>query len=524
MFDSCNFSESTIMQPTEITKRAVARSGNPTGDSILRELRRDEDAEREGMGATRLAIAASQPPEQPRKSQPSQSQPIPLVRNVPPAASYPTDALGPILAPAARAIAELVQVPEALAGNSILAAAALAAQAHANVQTLGGVRPLSLYAVTVARSGERKTRADTIATEPIREHCAALHRGYKVALSAYKANPAAYDEPPRKPWFIATDPTAEGLIISLRDGQYSQGLFSDEAGTLIGGHALSEDAELRTVALWSRVWDGSALDRVRATDLEHVILYGRRLSIHLMAQPEVALKMLGKTLYRSQGFLARCLIAEPQSLIGTRTHNGSANEPEVDERVRQYCKAMANLLARPIVEHHELGGLNPPRLALDPDAYAALVSAYNEIEKAQSADGDLAAVTEFASKACEHACRIAGVLALVSDPMASTVSVENMTRALQLAKFYLSEQVRLAGSASISIEITNAQKLLDWIKAKGLTEITARQVMQRGPYSIRDAKSAKTALSTLVEYEWLAVKDSHRYGLTPGAQAQLAEG
>jgi len=277
---------------------------------------------------------------------------MPLVRPVQPPAPYPIEALGPVIAPAARAIAELVQVPEALAGNSLLAAAALAAQTHANVQTLGGARPLSLYVLTIAESGERKTTADNVAAAPIRDRVATLQTQYRDALRDYEAQAEAHkmrirhakdqaetpealqaslrqfqeEQPPRKPWMIATEPTAEGLILSLKDGQYSQGIFSDEAGTLIGGHALSDEAELRTIALLSRIWDGSWLDRVRAKDREHVTLYGRRLSMHLMAQPEVALRLLGKALYRSQGFLARILIAAPASLIGTRKHQGHTQE------------------------------------------------------------------------------------------------------------------------------------------------------------------------------------------------------
>ena len=248
-----------------------------------------------------------------QNSQGSQSQPMPLVRSVPPPAPYPIDALGPILAPAARAIAEQVQVPEALAGNSLLAAAALAAQAHANVQTLGGARPLSLYVLTIAESGERKTTADSVAAAPIRDRVATLQTQYRDALRDYDAQAEAHkmrvrqakdkaetpealqaslrdlpeDEPPRKPWMIATEPTAEGLILSLKDGQYAQGIFSDEAGTLIGGHALSDEAELRTIAMLSRAWDGSPLDRVRAKDREHVTLYGRRLSMHRWRSPKL---------------------------------------------------------------------------------------------------------------------------------------------------------------------------------------------------------------------------------------------
>jgi hypothetical protein len=115
------------------------------------------------------------------------SQPIPLVRPVAAPAPYPIDALGPILAPAAKAIAQLVQVPEALAGNSVLAASALAAQAHANVHTLGGPRPLSLYVLTIAESGERKSTADTIACAPIRNRVATLQKQYNEALRDYEA-------------------------------------------------------------------------------------------------------------------------------------------------------------------------------------------------------------------------------------------------------------------------------------------------------------------------------------------------
>jgi hypothetical protein len=484
-----------------------------------------------------------------QKSQLSQSQPMPLVRSVSPPAPYPIDALGPILAPAARAISEQVQVPEALAGNSLLAAAALAAQAHANVQTLGGARPLSLYVLTIAESGERKTTADNVAAAPIRDRVATLQTQYRDALRDYEAHAEAHkmrvrqakdkaetpdalqaslrdlpeDEPPRKPWMIATEPTAEGLILSLKDGQYSQGIFSDEAGTFIGGHGLSDEAALRMIAMLSRAWDGSSLDRVRAKDREHVTLYGRRLSMHLMAQPEVAMRLLGKALYRSQGFLARILIAAPVSLIGTRKHQGHTREAQDDPRIRQYNGALANLLALPAIENPDLGGLDPRCIAINPAARAALIGAYDEIEAAQEAEGELATVREFASKASEHACRIAGVLALVRDPREFMVGAEEMTAALKLTEFYLGEQIRLAGAASISSEIANAQKLLDWIKRKGHLELTGKQVMQLGPNSIRDGASARSALRTLVDFDWLTTEDGHRYCLPPAAQAALQE-
>jgi putative DNA primase/helicase len=501
-----------------------------------------------GGAAVRLAIEAAKAPEQESQRGIVAVEPTPLTREIARPSPYPIDALGPVLGPAARAIAEIVQVPTALAGNSVLAAAALAAQAHTNVQTLGGVRPVSLYVLTIAESGERKTTADRVATAPIRDRVAALLIQYRDALRAHEASLEGHkmrvrqakeaartaddlaqalrglteEEPPRKPWMIATEPTAEGLLLSLKDGQFSQGLFSDEGGQFVGGHALSDEAELRTIAMLSRAWEGSTLDRVRAKDREHVTLHGRRLSLHLLCQPEVAMRLLGKSLYRSQGFLARFLIAAPYSLIGTRQHDGSTSEVEFDPRVIRYCNAVKTLLDNQPIENESQCGLDPPCLRLSQEAMDLLISAYNEIEAAQSTDGELFTVREFASKAAEHACRLAGVMTLLSNPEAVSVSSEDMTRALQLVQFYIAEQVRLTGAASISPQIASAKKLLDWLKRTNRTHVTPRQIMQSGPNGIRDAASAKSALHTLVEHHWLITQDGRQYMMPRASQAALA--
>jgi hypothetical protein len=83
---------------------------------------------------------------------------------------------------------EIVQVPHALAANTVLATAALAAQAHANVQTLGGDRPLSLFVLTVGVSGDRKTTADDVALAPVREHVQRMTVTYRMKLAKWKCS------------------------------------------------------------------------------------------------------------------------------------------------------------------------------------------------------------------------------------------------------------------------------------------------------------------------------------------------
>lgn len=85
--------------------------------------------------------------------------PQPLVRTIPQGASYPTSALGPLHA-AVLEVHGMTLAPVAIPAASALAVASLAVQGFCDVETLGGQRPLSLYMLTVAQSGERKSSCD----------------------------------------------------------------------------------------------------------------------------------------------------------------------------------------------------------------------------------------------------------------------------------------------------------------------------------------------------------------------------
>jgi putative DNA primase/helicase len=87
--------------------------------------------------------------------------PRPLMRELPPADPFPIEALGGVLAPAARAIHDRVQAPIAMCGQSVLAAATLAVQGHADVELpTRQTKPVANYFVTVAATGERKSTVD----------------------------------------------------------------------------------------------------------------------------------------------------------------------------------------------------------------------------------------------------------------------------------------------------------------------------------------------------------------------------
>jgi Protein of unknown function (DUF3987) len=97
--------------------------------------------------------------------------PRPLTREIAPATPFPVEALGKVLGNAAKAIQDRTQAPMAIGAQSVLATAALAVQGHANVLLpTRQKRPLSLYMITIAESGERKTSCDLEATWPIERY------------------------------------------------------------------------------------------------------------------------------------------------------------------------------------------------------------------------------------------------------------------------------------------------------------------------------------------------------------------
>ncbi|VVP05643.1 hypothetical protein PS838_03054 [Pseudomonas fluorescens] len=76
---------------------------------------------------------------------------------------YTVEALGELLGPTVERLAEVIGVCCAMAAQSVLASASLVSQGHANVQLDDRTYPLSLYLLTVASSGDRKSAVELTA-------------------------------------------------------------------------------------------------------------------------------------------------------------------------------------------------------------------------------------------------------------------------------------------------------------------------------------------------------------------------
>lgn len=457
-------------------------------------------------------------------------EPLPLVRPLESPQPFPVEALGQVLGGAAMGIADIVQCPVAIAANSVLAVASLAVQAHADVvhPATGRRIPTSVFVLTVAESGERKSAADAEALAPVHQHEKAMADAYKSLHGRWRNSHEAWEasratlkrkskgdwqalerdlsalgeEPkaPPKPHIIVTEPTYEGLAKLLAESQPSVGLFSAEGGGFLGGHAMREDSRLRALTGLSELWDGSPLKRTRAGD-GAFHLAGRRLTFHLMVQPYVAPLLLGDDMAMGQGFLSRLLVSYPETTQGRRFQRDPL--PGSRDAIDHYVSVMRAIFAR---EPRTVGDneLDPLPLALTSQALARWRGFADEMEQELSEEGLSSGVRGLRNKVPEMALRIAGILAVLDD--LQEISVEVLERGITLATFFLSEAKRLYAASMTSAEIARAGKLLRWLLEKGASEISLRDIQTLGPSVLREAAIVRATVATLEEHKLCRVE------------------
>jgi hypothetical protein len=455
------------------------------------------------------------------------------MREMPPPDPFPVDALGDVLAPVAHAIHDRVQAPLAICAQSVLAAATLAVQGHADIELpFGGrrVKPLSSYFVTIAETGERKTEADFHAMWAIRKHEKNLREKYDGEMPSYVNDKTAWekareavvkngkgDRPktkaaldqlgpaptaPLAPMLIASEPTFEGLTKQFTNHRPSLGLFSSEGGQFIGGHGMNEENKLKTASGLSSLWDGEPVRRVRAGDGASVFT-GRRVTAHLMVQPDVACILLQDPLLLNQGILSRILTTSPESAAGKRKPR--AEQEETDKIIKDYGSLLLQILERPLpLAAGKTNELEPRALPLSMEAAELWKQFVQNVESSIGPGGDLETIKGLANKLPEHAARLAGVITLIGDINAPEVSEQSMKAGIALAEHYVAEAMRLFEVTRINADLRLAQRVLDWLhRTWGEPNSSLPDIYQRGPNAVRDQGTARKLVAILVDHGWL---------------------
>jgi hypothetical protein len=250
----------------------------------------------------------------------------------------------------------------------------------------------------------------------------------------------------------------------------------------------------------SELWDGKPVKRVRALD-GVTILPGRRLSLHVMIQPEAAAGFLCNETLRDQGLLSRILVAAPASLAGSRAYQEPC--PEVAATIKAYgARILALLEAELALEPGTRNELAPKALPISADATEIWREFYNHIEGQCGAGNELDGIGDFAAKAAENAARIAGVVTIVEDLYAREIGLSAMQGAVVLADWYVSEALRHKQAGRTNPKLLRAAKLLEWLRGQPGGKASISAILTHGPNALRTKAPAEEALAILAVHGW----------------------
>jgi len=110
-----------------------------------------------------------------------------------------------------------------------------------------------------------------------------------------------------------------------------------------------------------------------------------------------------------------------------------------------------------------------------------------ETERAQVEDGPLYPIKGFAAKSPEHACRIAGCLAVYENGPGAIITADHYRRAAKIVRWFINEHLRLLGEAAATTEQRQAETIRQWLFTswKQCDYFSITELKQRGPNVLR---------------------------------------
>ncbi|MDR2875965.1 MAG: DUF3987 domain-containing protein [Methylobacillus sp.] len=471
--------------------------------------------------------------------------PQPLISKIEPE-PYPLDALPASIRSAAEEVAAFVKAPIPLVAASALSAVSIACQAHVDVKRSEKLTsPSGLFLLTIADSGERKSTCDSMFTTPIRQHqdlqaerMAADLRRNKADIAAWEAKrdglllaiksaSKSGDTPEvekkqtdliqlesEKPAslriqrLLFSDATPESLAWNLANKWPSGGVISSEAGAVFGAHGMGKDSIMRNLALLNTLWDGGIHTVDRRTS-ESFTVQGARLTVGLQVQEATLRDFFSRSgeLARGTGFLARFLVAWPESTQGTRLFTEAPNKwPSLEV----FHKRLAKILNQqsPI---NDAGGLDPLMLTLTPEAKAAWIKYHNDVEIELFRGGELHDIKDVASKSADNAARLAALFHLF-EGRDGAIGLDDFNGASMIAAWHLGESRRFFGELAFPPEIADAVRLNDWLvercRSSHTHMIPRRDAQQFSP--VRDKLRLDAAIKELIELDRVALDEDGR--------------
>ncbi|EKN4007419.1 DUF3987 domain-containing protein [Yersinia pseudotuberculosis] len=418
------------------------------------------------------------------------------------------------------------QAPLPLIAASVLGAISLASQNRIDVCRLNNLRsPASLFLLTLAESGERKSTVDKLLMKPLYQLEEKWFEKYTQDLDIWrndemvfnlekkalmsklksdirrnkdhsttnerlKALLAAYPEEPIRYKLIFNDATPAAIKDHLCGRWRSVGIMSDEAGTIFNGYTLSE------LPFINKMWDGAMFSVERKSEPDKLIK-DTRMTLALMVQPDVFKRYQERKgdIAKGIGFFARCLMCQPSSTQGCR----QITSPVVSsEHLPVFHQRIMDIVNESIARNCEYERLC---LRFSPEAEKRWIEFYNKVESEMGLIGFLSDFKDYASKMAENMARIAALLHYFNGGE-EDISLTAVEAAIEISVWYVDEYVRIFSKPQPLLLVSSeADELYSWIKDYCyrcmVPYIRKTTILQYGPNRFRNRSKVNELLSTL---------------------------
>ncbi len=434
---------------------------------------------------------------------------------------YPVGAFPITARNAIREIARNVKAPVDLVASSVLSAMSAVTQAQVKVSLpIGGQsKPVSLFMLVVAVSGDRKTTVDNLVFRPVRQYDDQLLGEYERAMRRYLCEhriwsakgrrlirqatadenqneglavelESYYDGEPIKPRLrrlVRQNASERATLDALAGSGESFALIADEGGVILRSPLFCNSAFL------NKIWDGGPVIFDRASGVS-IAAKDTRVTTSIMVQPHVLEDFTHQRseVLRGSGFFARFLMTWSQSIQGSRfLSNTNLSWPNLEK----FHHAIVGFLP----EKSANQGLCEVVLELDEDAKKTWVDFVNQVEGDIRPGGYLSEINDFASKVGEIVVRVSAIFHHFSK-QEGLISTDTVKRAIDVVCYHVEEFKRAFDPcAQVPRGLLDAQKLQDYLLRhcwmNGCSSIARNDVLRSGP--VRGVARFDVALATL---------------------------
>ena len=424
---------------------------------------------------------------------------------------YPIEAWDGLLQKVIKKIAYYQQVPDAMAGQCILGALAHMGQAHVDAPIGYKHMPASLILITEGESGSGKTQAMDLSHHKIKEYEQKQYEEYITRHDEHKAQLASLkgadlkdyqtNEPaPHNPERLFKDATIEPVLDKFVNGEITDASWStDDAAQFFNGHTMKGDTAGNALAAITDLYSGGEVSRTRSQKNAYANprtkAYNVRMTLMLMAQRIILEPALTDDMMNQQGFLARALIACPNSLQGYRTWDDierRQQSPHLDPDLLAYWDRCNDLLD-PVDSNAPTDDKGAPKRYKmrwqDKQTEQVFYEHMQAIENQQAKNMPLEYLKAYASRMAENASRIATLIAFFDKR--KTITTDDIKRAFMLVSYSTAERLRYQ-DATPTGEQTDIEKLSIWLidKAKAYNPAVLNKsfVTQHAPNALRGKK------------------------------------